>query len=242
MNGLDLISSSLRLCGVLASGETPSAAEAADALLILNQMLDSWSAEQLAVFTETIATYALTPGVQNYTLGTGGTLNGVRPAKIDRMSSLTFNNPAQPLELPMDLLSDADWQAIPVKAVSSTYPTKCYDDGAFPFRNIGFWPIPSAACSVIVYGWTALTSFPDLVTDITFPPGYLKAIRYNLAVDLSPEYGRSIQPEVAAQAISSKAVIMSMNIETPDLRVDAALSNPGGFAYDWRTDMPAGGR
>jgi hypothetical protein len=241
LNANDLLASSLRLLGVLASGETPSGAEATDGLMILNQMLDMWNAEHLNIFTVTIATYPLVAGQQTYTLGVGGNFNAVRPAKIASMSSLTFNNPSQPLELPLDMLSDSEWQAIPVKAIQSTYPTKVYDDGAYPLRSLNFWPIPSAVCSVLVYGWTALTSFSDLVTDITFPPGYLMAIRYNLAAYLAPEFGRQLPPEVAVIAMQSKAVIQSMNIVTPISFVDDALVPKGGI-YDWRTDQYTGSR
>ena len=47
----DQINGALRLIGQLAEGETPSAATSADALTALNQMLDSWSAERLSVFS-----------------------------------------------------------------------------------------------------------------------------------------------------------------------------------------------
>lgn len=47
MTGRDLVSSSLRLIGVLASGETPTAAEATDGLKAFNQMLANWRTESL---------------------------------------------------------------------------------------------------------------------------------------------------------------------------------------------------
>ena len=42
------IERSLRLLGVLAEGETPSAATSQDALMALNQMIDSWNTERLS--------------------------------------------------------------------------------------------------------------------------------------------------------------------------------------------------
>ena len=41
----DQINRALRLVGVLAEGETPSAETSQDALIALNQMIDSWSTE-----------------------------------------------------------------------------------------------------------------------------------------------------------------------------------------------------
>ena len=39
----DIINGSLRLLGVLAEGETPSADTSQDALRAMNQMIDSWN-------------------------------------------------------------------------------------------------------------------------------------------------------------------------------------------------------
>ena len=46
----DLINGALRLLGVLAEGETPSAETSADALTAMNQMIDSWNTEKLSIF------------------------------------------------------------------------------------------------------------------------------------------------------------------------------------------------
>ncbi len=45
------INGALRLLGVLAEGETPSSETSQDALMALNQMIDSWNTERLAVFS-----------------------------------------------------------------------------------------------------------------------------------------------------------------------------------------------
>ena len=230
------MASSARLIGVLASGETLSGNEVADGLVILQQMVDEWQNERLDIFTININTFPLTPGTQTYTLGTSGVFNIPRPTRIERMSIQSLLNPAQPLELPLEMLSDAGWQAIPVKNISSSLPTLVYDDGAFPLRNLNFWCIPTIAVNTLIYSWQPLTTFPDLTTDITFPPGYLKAIRYNLAVDLAPEFGRPVPPEVMMQAMSSKEKIKILNSPLVESRIDPVLSGPRGQVYNWISD------
>jgi len=242
MTANDLIASALRLIGVLASGESPSQAESADALLILQQMLDSWIAERMMIFTLTITEFPLIAGQQTYTLGSGGNFNMARPARIERMGIVSFNNVAQPLELPLEMLTDQGWAAIPVKLITSSLPQMVYDDGAFPLRNLSFWCIPNVPVSVRIYAWQALSQFPDNFTDVTFPPAYLKAIRYNLAVDLAPEFGRQVPPEVGAQAVASKAVIKSINAPIVETHVDEAISGTMGGSkriYNWLTDGPS---
>jgi hypothetical protein len=93
LTGNDLIASALRLIGVLATGEIAAPEEVNSALVILNQMIDEWTADRGTIFTvqrqvtnaqET--PYYLTGGQQTYYLGPqGGTyqLDVVRPPKID---------------------------------------------------------------------------------------------------------------------------------------------------------------
>lgn len=239
MTANDLIASSLRLIGVLASGETPSASEANDGLTILNQMLDAWNTERLAIFT--VQRQVVVPAVlkQAYTVGSGGDFNIPRPSRIERVGVISLTNAAQPLELPLEMLTDVGWEAIPVKNISSSLPLKVWNDLGFPLMTLSFWPIPNVQVNFALYTWTALTEFPDLVTDETFPPGYLKALRYNLAVDLAPEFGCPDVPAVvAAQAAASKAAIKALNIPLLDLRCDTPLVNQKGGIYNWLTDGP----
>lgn len=242
MTGNQLIQSALRLIGGVGTGEVPNAAESADAFEALNQMIDAWNAEKLMIFTITIGEFALTPGQQTYTLGPGGNFNVTRPARIDSVSIVNLSNPVQPLELPIDYLTDAQWQAIPVKIISGSLPTVVYDDQAYPLRNLNFWTIPSVPVKTRLYGWTALTAFPDLVTDIEFPPGYAQALRYNLAMLLGPEWFKDFNPNpsVAQIAVESKARIKSINIVPYYSVCDPALVDPEGGYYNYLSDTPAG--
>ena len=244
MNGGDLINSSLRLIGVLASGEVPSGPESQDALLILQQMIDSWVTERMMTFTININEFPLVPSQQVYTLGSGGNFNIARPTRIERMSIVNLANPAQPLELPIEMLSDEQWQTeVPVKLVTSTLPLYVYDDGAFPLRNLSFYPIPQVVVNTRIYSWAPAISFTDLTTDVTFPPGYLKAIRYNLAVDLMAEFpgNPALFGQVAQIAAETKGKIKILNAPDVQSAVDQSLVDPEGGYYDWRSDMPVGG-
>lgn len=240
MTALDIISSALRLDGILASGEVPNAAEAQDALVVLNDLVDQWNAERLMIFTISRQVFSLVSGQQTYTMGLGGDFNVVRPAKIELVSIINLQNPSQPMELPLTILNEAGWSNIPVKNILSSLPMSVWDGGEFPLRNLSYWPIPNVLVQTAIYSWVPLTSFTSLTTDLTFPPGYAKAIRYNLAVDLAPEYGKTVSEVVAAQAVLAKSVVKSINIPTYELVADPALINPQGGYYDWRSDLPAG--
>lgn len=242
MTALDLIKSSLRLINVLASGETPTNDEAQDSLMVLNQMVDAWGAERLMVFTINIAEYSLVPGQQTYTLGVGGNFNAPRPAKIDQITVVYLANPNQPLERPLQYLTDQQWAAIPVKNIPTTLPLQVYDDGAFPLRSLSYWGIPTQVVNTRIYSWTALTQFASLTNNLTFPPGYFEALRYNLALRLLPEFNitDAPSPNLVGLALEAKARVKSINIPIVDLRCDNALTGNNGGAYDWRSDTFVG--
>jgi hypothetical protein len=242
MTGNDLIASALRLCGVLAAGESADADMGPDCLVVLNQLIDSWNAERLAIYS--IASTIFTPAAlkQVYQVGVGGDFNIPRPPRIDRYSVISLQNAAEPLELPLDSLTEAEWQGIPVKNISSNLPRCVYNDNAYPLMNLNLWPIPSQQVQFALYFWNQLTQWPTLATDQQFPPGYLRGIRYNLAVDLAAEFGGdpTQMPLVMKIAQESKAMIKSLNIRIPLLGCDPAMVGDGKGQYNWLTDQPAG--
>ena len=239
MTVLDLITSALRSLVVLASGEVPTAEESQDALAIFNLMVDSWNAERLKIFTIPMQEFAINTNEPTYTLGPGGTLNmSVRPARVERYGIVNLNNSAQPLELPLDMLTVDQWAAIPVKLIGSTLPTKIYDDGAFPLRNISFWPYPLTAVKLRVYYWSPLAGAATLQTVLAQPPGYVEALKYNLAMRLAPEWGTSPSPDVQRLAMETKGKIKSLNTPWKDMRCDPALGRGDQYIYNWLSDGP----
>lgn len=237
MLAIDLINSASRLIGVLASGETLASAEQSDCLLILQQMVDEWQADGLKIFTENINIFPFILGTQTYTLGTGANFNMPRPAKIQRMGCQILSNPTQPSEVPITMLDVDGWANVRVKNISGSYPLFCYNDYAFPNMNLNFWVIPGLASNVVIYSWQPLSTWPDLATtNVTFPPAYLQAFRYNLAMKIAPEFGRQIDPLVMKVAMDSLAALKDINLPAPILRCDPGLSGTGVSVYDWRSD------
>ena len=250
---LDLITSSMRLIGSLASGETPSGAEATDGLDVLNGMVDAWQVQRLMIFTTARITQDvngnpfLLNGQQSYTLGTGGDLNIPRPARIDTYGIIQLNNAQQPLELGLQNLTIDQWQTIPVKNIQSALPTAVWNDGGFPLMTLSFWPIPNTGVGLALYPWVALNEFTDLTTEYSFPPGYYKCLRYNLALDLMAEYpgnyAQEVMAAVPAIAKASMAVVKSFNAPIQYLYCDPALTSPDKQIFNYYTgsSAPPGG-
>jgi hypothetical protein len=231
----DLIAGSLKLIGVLAAGEALDAAEGADALARFNDLLDSWKNEELTIYTQSHTTYSLSAGVQTYTIGSGATFSQERPLWIDRVTIVSLNNPTQPLELAIDMLTDDQWAAIPVKSVTSSLPRKVHFHSKFPFAELDYWPIPStSSVQTTIYTPGVVATTPIAWdTVLSFPPGYARALRSGLGVELCPEFGRSLDPVVAMIAAESKAAIKRVNRELTELRCDPALVSTAKGRFNW---------
>lgn len=232
---LDLISSALRLINVMAAGEQTPIDMANDSLLVLNDMIDSWNADRLAIYTVQSTDFPFVLGQQTYTLGTGGNFNLARPPKIEGMSTIQLTNPSTPVEIPIALYTWEEWQnQVPVKNVSGSIPLICYDDQAFPNRHLNFWPIPfDQPNSVRIYYWAALPA-QTLAGAVSFPPGYRQAFRYNLAALLAAEFAQPVPAVVAEIAVDSLARVKAMNMPELVLQSDL-IPDPSGWNY--KADM-----
>jgi hypothetical protein len=193
----DLITGAMRLMGVTNKGEAISADEAADGLVRLNELIASWANDSLLCFARIWENFPITAGVGIYTIGTGQTLNTDRPIQI--ISGYTsLNN----IDFPIKFIPDDDYALkISQKSIQTTWPYIGNYDNAFPTANIRLWPVPNGATTLFLQSEKQLTAFPNINTPIALPPGWDKALRYNLAIDYAPEFG-----EAAIQAVSSPLV------------------------------------
>src|SRR5688572_2176506 len=149
MTAREMIASSLRLIGVLAAGETPTGGEASNNLDTFNQMISSWSNENLLVYEKVRDEFTLTPNTATYTWGTGGTFNSSRPIEV--ISAALELQGADPQEIPLKILTTKEYSEISLKGTTSDIPCAVYFDGAFPQLNATFYYIPSAAEHAVFY-------------------------------------------------------------------------------------------
>ncbi len=234
MTGQDLINGAFRLIGVLASGEVPSASDSNDALTALNQMLDTWSTQNLLIPSKTFESLALVVNQQTYQMGTGAPdFNTIRPQKIENINWQQISG-STTLDVPVEILNQDQWAAISIKTITSNLPTRMWPQYLYPYVKLNFWPIPSITGNVIVYSWKPLSSVATLTTALSVPPGYLRALRYNLGIELAPEYGRQLDPVVIENAVESKASIKRMNNPVTLLGIDPGVL-PKKSTWNWFT-------
>jgi hypothetical protein len=222
---LELIQSSMRLAGILASGETATADEAVDGLKSLNDILENWSLENLMVLQGNNEQFALTPGVSTYTIGPGGAFNTTRPIRI----GLSFTR-VNGSDFPLQQWGLDEYNAVSVKTVGAI-PEQYVYINENPLGTIILYPVPQTA-STLFLNTDSLLTFPvALATTLVFPPGYEKALRYTLATNLAPEYGVTVSPAVGAIATASKADIKRANKKRVVAAYDPTLMGEPGYAY-----------
>ena len=205
----DQINGALRLLGVLAEGETSSAATSQDALSALNQMIDSWSTEKLSTFTTQEQVFSWSPGLISQTLGPSGDFVGDRPVLMD--DATYFVDASTGISYGIKIINKQQYDGIAVKTVTSTFPQVMWINTNFPNIDMHIYPVPTKVLEWHFISAAQLTQPATLSTELYFPPGYLRAFRYNLACEIAPEFGVNPPPTVGRIAMTSKRDIKRIN-------------------------------
>lgn len=210
----DQINRALRLLGVLAEGETPTAQMSEDALMALNQMIDSWNTERLSVFSTIDQIVNWPVGSINETLGPTGSLvrlNGtaVRPILVD--DATYFKDPGTGVSYGIKLINQQQYDGIAVKTVTSTFPQVMFVNNTYPDFDIFIYPRPTRLLEWHFISVEELTQPATLTTELHFPPGYMRAFAYNLAMEIAPEFGVEPSAQVQRIAMTSKRDLKRIN-------------------------------
>jgi hypothetical protein len=205
----ELIVGGLRLIGVVAEAETPSAATMQDSLTAFNQLLESWSIERLAVYVTQTQIFTWPSGQAQQTLGPTGDFVGERPVTLD--DSTYFVDPGNGLSFTVTVINEAQYNAIALKTATSSYPQMIWARNDYPDMQLSVFPVPTRALEWHFVSVKPLEGPATLATDLTFPPGYLRAFRYALACELAPEFGVEPSPTVQRIAMVSKRDLKRVN-------------------------------
>lgn len=205
----DQINGALRLLGILAEGETPSAETSQDALTALNQMVDSWNTERLAVYSTQDQVFSWPPNILSRTLGPTGDFVGNRPILMD--DATYFKDPSNGISFGIKLINQQQYDGIAVKTVTSTYPQVMWINMNYPNIEMYVYPKPTKVLEWHFISVDELTQPATLATELYFPPGYLRAFKYNLACEIAPEFGVEPSAQVSRIAMASKRNLKRIN-------------------------------
>lgn len=194
-----LIAAALRLCGVLASGDTPTATQITEASESLNYMVKAWEADGMPLWA--LSTYTITPvaGVNTYTL------NNPKPLKAIQAWNRTTSSS---IDVPMRLITKQEYNLLGNKTSLGT-PIQLYLNPNLDDATVSVFPTPdsSSEATQVLY-LVAQRPFQDFdsATDTPdFPQEWYEAVKYGLAVRLAGEYNIDIETRKMIQMEASAA-------------------------------------
>lgn len=235
--GLGLIKGAMRATGILQQGDDPSGTEANDALELANAWIDGLATQRLTTYIIERTTKTLTANTASYTIGSGGSINIVRPTEITNVGLVIDTSASTPTEIPIALFTDDQWAAIPQKTLTAPLSEGIYYDHGWTsgLAIIYPYPIPTVnTTQLVLYCPTALTALV-LATTYTFPPGYERFFRLGIAREIAPEFGGVWTQLLQDQYEDAMGNVKRANQRMADLSFDPALVGRSGI-YDINSD------
>lgn len=188
------------------SGGTPSTEEQADALIYLNQLLDSWRNERLMCYAIQDQSISLTTGQTTRTMGPTGNLVTTRPVEIQAAYVVVSNQ-----SYDVAILNENEYAAIPDKTATAPWPSKIYYQPSMPDGTVYMHPVTSGSSTLHVLTRTPVLAFAAIGDTVTLPPGWERALAFNLALEMAGSFGKQPSDFVVAAARQSKMMIKRAN-------------------------------
>jgi len=234
-NVQDLINTSFRLIGVIGPGTTTATSmDLSKALTTLNMMIDSWSADGLATRAYIPEGFILPSNVSSVTIGIGQTFNTTTPIEIISAFYRDLNNNDFPIEvidrLKYDMYSD--------KITTPGHPQSISFDPGLTQQSINIGTIfiypktDSNTYTLYIQSLKNLSAFNNLSDPVTFPPHYIRALVYNLAIELSLIYP-GLPPNIGLEKIAydSLQIVERRNGKILTMFTDLPVSSGGYNIY-----------
>ncbi len=207
---LTIIERAVKHLGALESGASLTDDEAQDGLTSLNAMLEGWAVEGLPLFGETLSTHTLVAGTPDYTIGSGATIDAARPTGLFAIRGAWIRDSGG-IDRPIDnLISFARYQNKVIKTTTSPYAYYLALVVGAITSTIYLYPTPSTG-NTLRLQYDALISFATLNTTFALPPGYRRAIEFNLAIELAPMFELQASGDLYRLAREAKRPIEATN-------------------------------
>jgi len=135
------------------------------------------------------ANATLSPGVQQIRYTIPGDFKMSRPLRV--LDSFTrINSGTAALDYPITVTSRERYIEIGFKAITSPWPVAMWYNPMMPLGMLSFYEAPQSGGELHLYSDVLLTGFPLLTTDVRMPQGYSRMIKWVLAKELAPQFGK----------------------------------------------------
>lgn len=202
-----------RKCGI----SSPTSAEDDDALEALNNMISLWGIDFLVPYV-TRESFSLVIGQAEYTIGSGGDMDTVRPVSIANCYLKDSDNYSYAVKF----FGAKDYNRIAQKTYEGK-PSKFYYIPEYPLAKIIFNYEADETYTAYFEFWKNLTEFALLTTNVDLPAEYKKAMIYNLAIELAEDNSIELPSTVyhaAGTSLSLISRISAISRPAPMVRFD----------------------
>ena len=225
VTGTDIVKGALRALTVIATGETPEASEIADGLQALNMMIKQWMAPSnplapgLKIFQREEKTLTLAAKATYELQPSGGDLDVAVPVKI--LSAVLRNTDNQ--DIPLSPMTMEQYYRITGKSETGT-PSGYYYERQLDTGYLYLDYIPSDTTDTIVMKILRVLEDMDAAgNNPDFTQEWFRPLKFNLAIDLAPEYGKEVTKSLRDLAQESLYLANSFHPETTDVYFQPGL-------------------
>lgn len=209
----DLTDGAWLKCGIT----DPTDTQDTQALTALNNMLGTWSVDFIVPYV-TRENFALTVGKAEYTVGSGGDFDTVRPFSI---ANCHLRDSAE-YSYRIKVRSADDYNRVDLKTLEGR-PKFLYYIPEYTLAKIIFDMEMDEAYTAYFEFWKHLTELAALGTTVSLPNEFKEGVIYNLAIRLAENESIQLPQTVYLTADSSYNLIsrvQSMNRPPPLARFD----------------------
>lgn len=196
----DIISTAFRKIEVT----TYTTAQETEALTDLNNVLSLLGADGLAECV-TAESFSLVVADSEYTIGSGGQFDTVRPLRV----LSCYLRDANSYDWNVKVIASKDYFNLSNKSFSAR-PTELYYRPEYSLGKILFNTSPDYAYTAYFEFVKNLPEFAATTDTVDLPNEYKEFLVYNLAVSLGEGWGRTIKPSVLLRAKESREIIDRM--------------------------------
>lgn len=203
-----IITDALKQLQIGVGGETLAAEYLAAGISTLNMMIRAWAVKgirlwlnetQIITFVNGQATYTLTP-------------------RVLELYEASRRDAAGPNDTPIRPYSREEYERVPNKAVIGA-PFVVYVDRQRITTTATFYPVPGAAeiANAMTGRLVVKRQIEDVTAgpqDVEFPPEWIAALIYNLAVWIAPSFNKEANPTVKELAAMTYGDLEGQDRET----------------------------
>lgn len=220
VQALSIIRPALRKIGAIDALEQPNAEQTAVALECLNGIIDTWQVSTAMATNNNEYTVTLAANSPTMTIGPGLTVDAPRPFKIESAYARLQN-----VDRPIQVADKAQYDAVNLKNMGTSWPELVWYDGNYPTGNLHFWPLVNTATEIHITLLNYLTLWAKATDRQYLPQGYRRALTLCLAVEVAPEFDLEPSASLVRQSALAYKALARANTVVPDMTSEVRVTS-----------------